>query len=259
MKILDKFSLRDCVSIVTGGERGIGKAIAIGLAQTGSNIVIAGLDRANVNETKSLIEAEGVRCDFIETDITSEEQVARMVQQVLEQYGRIDVLINNAGVNRSAAAEEMSLEDWNFVININLTGQFIVSKHVAQAMLPKGKGSIVNIASMSGMIVNNPQTQCSYNSSKAGVIMLTKSMACEWAKRGIRVNAIAPGYMRTPLTAHRFEDPDSPIVKQWLSMLPMGRVGYPEELVGLAVYLASDASSYTTGSIIPVDGGYTSW
>ena len=259
MGIMEKFDLYGRVSIITGGERGIGLAIGIGLAQAGSHIVIAGQDKDSAEKAIPMIEAEGVRCVFIETDVTSEQQVMTMVSEVQATFGHIDILVNNAGVNRNNPVTEMPVDDWDFVVKVNMTGPFIVSKHVGKVMREQKRGSVVNIASMSGLIVNDPQPQCAYNSSKAGLIMLTKSMACEWAKDSVRVNAIAPGYMRTALTAHRFQDPENPLVKRWLSMVPMGRVGVPDELVGLALYLASDASTYTTGSIITVDGGYTAW
>ena len=259
MNILEKFSLKGRVSLVTGGERGIGRAIALGFAQAGSDVAVAGLDLDSVNEAKELIEKEGVRFFFMRTDVTKEDQVIAMVQEVKKQFGRIDVLVNNAGITRSGPAESLPLESWQQVIDVNLTSQFLVSREVGKVMLEQGKGSIINISSMSGMIVNTPQTQCNYNASKAGSIQLTKSLASEWAQRGIRVNTIAPGYMRTALTARRFQDPENPVIKKWFAMTPMGRAGVPEELVGLALYFASDASSFTTGAVMPVDGGYTVW
>jgi NAD(P)-dependent dehydrogenase (short-subunit alcohol dehydrogenase family) len=168
-------------------------------------------------------------------------------------------LCNNAGISKRAEAAEMPLKIWQSVIDINLTSQFIMSREVGNIMLKQGKGVIVNIASMSGLIVNRPLSQCNYNAAKAGVIQLTRSMACEWARRGVRVNAIAPGYIRTPITEHRFADPADTAVPIWRDMTPMGREGLPEEIVGAVLYLASDASSYTTGCILCVDGGYTAW
>ena len=173
-------------------------------------------------------------------------------------YGKIDILFNNAGTWRGDDAEKVTTEDWKEVIDVNLTGPFIVSREVGKVMLAQKKGSIVNIASMSGMIVNTPQNQCAYNASKGGLIMLTKSMATEWADRGVRVNAICPGYMRTEMSEDRYQRKD-PAIERWFSMTPMGRSGVPDELMGVAVYLASDASSYTTGSTYLVDGGYTAW
>jgi NAD(P)-dependent dehydrogenase (short-subunit alcohol dehydrogenase family) len=259
MNIFEKFSLKGRVSLITGGERGIGRAIALALAQAGSDIAVAGLDLDSVNEAKALIEKEGARFLFIKTDVTKEDEVAVMVREVVTQFGTIDVLVNNAGVIRSGPAETLPLESWRQVIDINLTGQFLVSREAGKTMLERGKGSIIHIASICGIVVPTPQAQCNYNASKGGVVQLAKSLASEWGARGIRVNVIAPGYIRTPLTEYRYKDPESPLVKKWLSMTPMERIGTPEEIAGLALYFASDASSFTTGTVVPVDGGFTIW
>ena len=249
--IKELFSLKDRVAIVTGGGQGLGKSMAIGLAQAGANIVIAARRIESAMETKKEIEAIGVKCTVIKGDMRVEEDVKNMVAKVMEEYGKIDILFNNAGTWRGDDAEKVTTEDWKEVIDVNLTGPFIVSREVGKVMLAQKKGSIVNIASMSGMIVNTPQNQCAYNASKGGLIMLTKSMATEWADRGVRVNAICPGYMRTEMSEDRYQRKD-PAIERWFSMTPMGRSG-------VAVYLASDASSYTTGSTYLVDGGYTAW
>lgn len=259
MTILEKFSLKGKTAVVTGGERGIGLAVALGFAQAGADIVIAGLDAASAEEALKKLHAEGAEAVFIKTDCTDEEQVAAMAVQAKARFGHIDVLCNNVGISKHAPAEEMPLEMWQRVITTNLTTQFLVSREIGKIMLEQGKGSIVNISSMSGVIVNTPIEQCNYNASKAGVIQLTKSLACEWAKRGVRVNTVAPAYIRTPITAHRFDNPDDPAVPTWRAMTPMGREGSPEEICGAALYFASDASSYTTGAVLLVDGGYTCW
>lgn len=258
MSILDRFSLNGKVSIITGGERGIGFAIAKGFAEAGSKIVIAGMDEASMATATEELRAMGTECLAVKTDVTDEAQIAKMVQTVVDTFGHIDVLVNNAGSGRGNPAEKMPAEDFRWVLDINLTSQFLVSKAVGNVMLEQGKGSIVNIASMYGIIVNNPQPQCNYNTSKAGSIMLTKSLACEWAERGVRVNCISPGYTRTALIQKRFDNHD-PILNEWLRFVPMNRFASPDELVGAALYLASDAASYTTGTMLSVDGGYTCW
>jgi NAD(P)-dependent dehydrogenase (short-subunit alcohol dehydrogenase family) len=258
MNIMDKFSLKGKVSIITGGERGIGFAIASAFAQAGSDIVIAGMDDSCMDDAVEKIKAYGNRCIAIKTDVTKESDVDSMVEKVLATFGMIDVLVNNAGISSGAPAESMPLSQFNKVMEVNTNGVFITSKAVGNVMLKQGKGSIVNIASMSSMIVNNPQPQVNYNASKAAVVMITKSMACEWAQRGVRVNGINPGYTRSPLIKRRFESKDS-IIDRWLSMTPMGRIAEPEEIAGAALYLASDASTFTTGALINVDGGYSCW
>ena len=259
MNILEKFSLKNKVSIITGGERNIGLEIAVAFAQAGSDIVIAGIDEESAKLAISRIEAEKVRCMFIKTDVSNIDEVAAMTDKVVAEYKRIDVLVNNAGIGIQSKAEEMTLDTWNKVIDVNLKGPFLVSQAVVRVMINQQKGSIIFISSISGLIVSTPATQINYSSSKAGVIHLMKSLASEWAPHGIRVNSIAPGYMRTALTQYRFQNPDDPGVRKWLAMTPMGRLGYPEELAGLALYFASDASTFTTGVVVAVDGGYTAW
>lgn len=255
---MEQFSLKGRVAIVTGGGQGLGKSMAIALAQAGADIVISARRIESAMETKPLIEAEGVKCTVIKGDMRVEADVVNMVEKVMAEYGKIDILVNNAGTWRGDDAEKVTFEDWKEVIDVNLNGPFIVSREVGKVMLKQGKGSIINIASMSGMIVNTPQNQCAYNASKGGLIMLTKSMATEWADRGVRVNALCPGYMRTEMSEERYQRKD-PAIERWFAMTPMGRSGMPDELMGIIVYLASDASSFVTGSTYLVDGGYTAW
>ena len=258
MSSLNMFSLKGKHAIVTGGERGIGFEIALGFAEAGADILIAGLLEEDLAHAAETIRETGVKCFCLKTDISSEDSVKAMVAYAKECFGRIDILVNNAGINKLAPAEEMPLEVWQKIIGVNLTGTFLVSREVGAYMIAQGGGNIVNIASMSGLVVNPlPQQQCAYNSSKAGVIMLTKCMANEWAEKGVRVNAIAPGFMRTPLTRKRLETPNDPAVQKWIGGTPMKRVGTPDELVGAALYLASEASTFTTGIVLSVDGGYT--
>lgn len=258
MSSLEMFSLKGKHAIVTGGERGIGFQIALGFAEAGADILIAGLMEEEFCNAAEKIRATGAKCECLKTDISSEASIKAMVAYAKDFFGRIDILVNNAGINKLAPAEEMPLEVWQKIIGVNLTGTFLVSREIGAVMIAQGGGNIVNIASMSGLVVNPlPQQQCAYNSSKAGVIMLTKCMANEWAEKGVRVNAIAPGFMRTPLTKKRLETPNDPAVQKWIGGTPMKRVGTPDELVGAALYLASDASTFTTGIVLSVDGGYT--
>lgn len=257
MSILDKYSLKGQVSIVTGAAMGLGKAMAEALAQGGSNIVIADINISEAQNTADeLMRNEGIEAIAIKVDVTQESQVNSMVGKVMEQFGRIDVLFNNAGIVINEKAENTSFENWKKVMDINLNGVFLVSKAVGNVMIQQKKGSIVNISSMSGLIANTPQCQASYNSSKAGVIMLTKSLAMEWAPHNIKVNTIAPGYMKTELTKPFFENSEG-MSEKWMDMTPMGRPGQPKELGGIALYLASEASSFVTGAVFSIDGGYT--
>ena len=244
--------------LITGAERGIGLAIAKSFAKCGANIIIAGIMEEEFENAKCEIEKENVECFCIRTDVSNEASVKEAVKTVVEKFSHIDVLVNNAGINKLFPAEEMPLDVWQRIINVNFTGTFLMCREVGSVMLEQGIGNIVNIASMSGLIVNPlPQQQCAYNSSKAGVIMLTKCLANEWAKRGIRVNAVCPGFTRTPLTAKRLDTPNDPAVKKWIEGTPMDRVADPEEIAGIVLYYASDLSSFTTGTSIPIDGGYT--
>lgn len=256
MNILKKFSMEGCCSIVTGAATGLGKAMAVSLSQAGSNIVIADINIERAEETAEEIRADGTEVFVVKTDVSSQEDCIKLAKAVKSRFGRIDVLINNAGICIHEKAEDMQFTDWKKVIDIDISGVFLMSQAIGKVMIEQKKGSIINISSMSGLIVNTPQCQCSYNSAKAAVNMLTKSLAIEWAKHNIRVNSIAPGYMKTELTRSDFER-NSDMVKRWLDLMPMGRPGEPEELAGIALYLASEASSYTTGSVFVIDGGYT--
>ncbi|MGI6379888.1 MAG: SDR family NAD(P)-dependent oxidoreductase [Anaerolineae bacterium] len=255
--IMDAFSLEGQVGIVTGGGQGLGQEFCQAFAEAGADVVVAEQNPATGPVTVDRIEARGRRGLFVETDVTSKASVVAMVEQTLEAFGRIDFLMNNAGITKWSPAEEVSEQDWREVMAVNLDGLFYCCQAVHGPMKDAGGGRIINIASMSGLIVNDPQKQVSYNTSKAAVIHLTRSLACEWAPDSIRVNAIAPGYMATPMAQPFFDDPA--YGGRWMQAIPMGRPGQPEELAGAAVYLASHASSYVTGSVLVVDGGYTAW
>ena len=256
MGILEKMRLDGKVSFVTGGARAIGKAIAQALAEGGSDLALVDIDMEEAAKTAGEIEKNtGVKAIAIQADVTKPEEVDAMIRRIMEEFGHLDAAFCNAGICMNIPAEEMTYEQWKKVLDINLTGVFLTSQAAAKVMLKQGKGSIINTASMSAHIVNVPQPQCSYNASKAGVIQLTKSMAVEFAKRGVRVNSISPGYMATELTLN--SESLKPLIEKWNHMAPMGRMGKPEELQSIAVYLAGDTSSFTTGADFVIDGAFT--
>jgi len=257
MSVLDKFNLKNKTAVVTGAAQGLGKAIAIGLAEAGANIIIPDINYEKAKKVAAEIKQLGVKSFAIETDVTSEKDIKFLVKSASDEVNSIDILVNNAGICKHIPAENMSKNDWEDVIDINLTGVFLTSKIIGKHMMKNGGGNIINMASMSGYIVNNPQPQSSYNASKAGVVHLTKSLAAEWAQHNIRVNAIAPGYMKTEMTEKDLEENREQIEEFWLKPTPMKRMGQPEELQGAALYLASDASSFMTGHTMIIDGGYT--
>jgi len=253
--ILDQFSLQGQVGIVTGGGQGLGRVFCRAFAEAGADLVVAELNPQTGKEAEEELRTLGRKALFVQTDVRQYLSLQAMVEQAMTSFGKIDFLMNNAGIAHWCEAEKVSEADWRNMLDVNLNGLFFCSQLVGRRMIEQRKGSIINIASMSGLIVNTPQRQASYNTSKAGVIHLTRSLAFEWAKHNIRVNAIAPGYMSTPMARPFFEDPM--YGGAWMQAIPMGRPGQPEELAGVAVLLASQASSYMTGSVIVVDGGYT--
>ena len=253
--VLDKFSLAGQVGIVTGGGQGLGWAFCQAFAEAGADIVIAEINPETGPKTAEQIQIMGRQALCVQTDVRDNASVEAMVDQALAKFGRIDFLMNNAGIAAWRPAEETSQEEWLNMMDVNLNGVFYCCQAVGKHMISRGAGRIINIASMSGVIVNTPQPQVAYNTSKAAVIHLTKSLAMEWAPHGIRVNAICPGYMATPMAQPYFEDPKYGGV--WMNMTPMHRPGQPEELGPLAVFLASEASSFVTGAAILIDGGYS--
>lgn len=256
MGIIEQMRLDGKKIFVTGGAKGIGKSVATAFAQAGADLAIVDIDIDEAAKTaKEIQEENGIKAIAVKTDVTSPEQVDAMVAEVVDTFGRLDVAFCNAGICINVPAEEMSFEQWKKVIDINLTGVFLTAQAAGKVMLKQGGGSIINTASMSAHIVNVPQPQCAYNASKAGVIQLTKSLAVEWAKRNVRVNSISPGYIGTELTLN---SPDlKPLIEQWNALSPVGRMGKPEELQAICVYLAGDTSAFTTGSDFVIDGAFT--
>jgi len=259
MDLNELFSLKGKTAIVTGGSRGLGKGMARGLAAAGADIAIVGrdLERAQ-NTAKEIAEEFGVRTLAFSADVSKADECVRVVDEIAKEWPEINILINNAGICVNLEAEIVSIEDWDRVIDTNLNSVFYMSQPVGKLMIKQGGGSIINLTSISGSIVNNPQPQASYNAAKAGGDMLTKCLAAEWVKYNIRVNAIAPGYFDTDLCRPALDE-GNPMGEFWKSCTPMKRAGQPDELGPLAVYLASDASSYVTGAVYRIDGGYTIW
>lgn len=253
MSYLEKlFGLDGKTAIVTGAGRGIGQVVACGLAKAGAEIVC--ISRSGAAETVEMITKEGGKAYDLRADVTKEEEVDAAVAEIIKRSGKIDILFNNAGVCLHKDTFSATIAEWKEVIDINLTGEYIMARAVAKSMVEKGiKGSIVNMASMSGTIVNIPQWQASYNASKAGVIHLSRSLAMEWVDYGIRVNTLSPGYIATPMA----DDVPQELKDAWMPLFPMHRMGNPEELIPAILYMVSPAAGYTTGADTVVDGGYT--
>lgn len=250
------FSLDGKVAFVTGAARGIGLTIAKGWAEAGASIACFDLQQADADAASREIAALGVRSIGIGGDVTDAKSVAEAVNRTTAELGGLHIALNNAGIAHQAPAEDLTADDWRRMIDVNLTGVFLTAQAEARVMLANGGGAIVNIASMSGTIANRGLQQVHYNASKAGVMHLTKSMAAEWAARGIRVNSISPGYTLTPMT----ERPEvAERHAEWESQTPMGRLIAMHDLVGPATFLASDASAACTGIDLLVDGGYVCW
>jgi NAD(P)-dependent dehydrogenase (short-subunit alcohol dehydrogenase family) len=256
---LEKLRLDGRIAVVTGGGQGIGAACARALGEAGATVLIAELKPERTEASVAALRGLTIDAHGITLDVTKSNDVDRVADETVSRHGRIDILVNNAGVAVSdVRAEDTSDEHWRFHMDVNLDGLFWCCRAFGRKMLERGAGSIVNIGSMSGFIVNKPQPQAFYNASKAAVHHLTRSLAAEWGQRGVRVNAVAPTYIETPLTSFGIkENPD--MYKVWLEMTPMARVGQPEEIASVVHFLASDAASLMTGAVVAVDGGYTCW
>lgn len=254
MKTLDLFSLKGKKGFITGAARGIGKCLAEAFTEMGASIAIVDIDIEEAEKTAGeLADRYSAHTIAIRCDVTDAEDVERMMETFIKEYGTIDFAINNAGIANTHPAEEISSKDFKKVVDINLNGVFLTAQAAARQMIKEGKaGSIVNTASMSAHIINTPQTIANYCASKGGVLLLTKALAVEWAPYNIRVNCVSPGYMATELVAEMKN-----MHEGWISKIPAGRLGVPEDLVGAYLYLLSDAARYTTGTDLIVDGGYT--
>lgn len=254
---MDLFKLHGDVALVTGAGSGIGQAIAIGLAEAGADVACFGhASKGGLDETVDRIKALGRKALALAGTVTSEADLASAIDRAESELGALTIAVNNAGIAGSEAAETMALETWQRVHEVNVAGVFLSCQAEARNMLARRKGSIINIASMSGTIVNRGLTQAHYNSSKAAVIHMSKSLAMEWADRGLRVNVVSPGYTLTPMNKRPEVAEEIKIFKR---DTPMGRMAAPEEMVGPTVFLASRASSFVTGLDLIVDGGYVCW
>ena len=247
----EMFDLTGKVAIVTGASRGLGRGMAIGLAKAGANVVVT--DILDTKETVDEVKKLGREALGIKVNVTKKSDVEAMVKQTLEKFGRVDILVNNAGILRIEPTEDMKEEDWDKVLAINLKGQFLCAREVGKHMIKQKSGKIINMSSIAGKF-GNPQS-AAYNASKAGVILLTKTLAIDWGKHNIQVNAICPGAFYTPMTEESFKDEN--LVQMIKTSVPLGRYGEPEDLVGTVIYLASEASNYVTGHALVVDGGWT--
>ncbi|KEC69384.1 UNVERIFIED_ORG: NAD(P)-dependent dehydrogenase (short-subunit alcohol dehydrogenase family) [Rhizobium esperanzae] len=251
--IFDRFRLDGQVALVTGGTRGIGLAIAEALGEAGAKVVIAGRSRNAAAEDR--LAGAAVDCEFIAADLIKNDAADALVTETLSRTGRLDILVNNAGIAIHGDSGEFPDPIWREIMTVNVDAVFRACRAALVPMRRQGSGVILNIGSISGIVSNIPQNQVAYNTSKAAVHMMTKSLASEIAAENIRVNAIAPGYIETDLSRGGIDNPDwFPI---WRSMTPMGRVGQPEEVAGAALFLCSAAASYITGEVLVIDGGYT--
>ena len=255
---LEKFRLGGRVAVVTGAAQGIGLACSEALGEAGAKIVLADRDPKMADAGCAGLRAKGYDAEVVLMDVTDSGRVAEVADQLVSKHGKIDILVNNAGIARSETpAEKVSDEHWLNVVDVNLNGTFWCCRAFGRHMLDAGSGVIVNIGSMSGFIVNKPQEQSYYNASKAAVHHLTKSLAAEWGVRGVRVNAVAPTYIATPLNAFVKSNPQ--MYDAWIGGTPMARLGEADEIASVVLFLASDAASLMTGSVVLVDGGYTCW
>ena len=256
--LLSQFDLTSKAAIVTGASRGLGVSFARGLAKAGCDLVVAARDMDQLREVALDLEQHGRRVVPVQADVRRQQDVESMVQRSVTEFGKVDILINNAGISAVADAEVMTREQWQSVIDTNLTALFFCAQCAARQMLRQGSGKIINIASMYGISASSYVSQASYVTSKAGVLGLTRELAVEWAPRGLQVVALAPGFFRSDQTIWAFEQ-NQELGEKLLAKVPMGRMGKLEELEGTIVYLASPASGYMTGQALILDGGFLSW
>jgi gluconate 5-dehydrogenase len=259
MNIFDRFRLNGRRALITGGSRGLGLEMARALGQAGAKLVLVSRDAESLANAQKQLAAESPEVNTIQSDISHPDEAVRMCEYALAELGPIDILINNVGGRRiNYPTEEMPLEEWQRIVDLNLTQAFVCTKMIGGAMLTQGRGRVINVASISGLVAGKQMRGRSYETCKAGLAMFTKAVAADWAPHGVTVNAIAPGTYLTDANRRWFEQ--RPELKGDIeATIPMGRLGEPSEIAGLALYLASDASSYMTGSLVVIDGGRTLW
>ena len=260
MSIFDRFRLDGKRLFITGGSRGLGREMALAIADAGADVVLVGRDRASLDQTASDIRELGREANVLQADIGTPDECESACQHALDEFGPIDILVNNVGGRRiNVPTDEFPLEQWQQIIDLNLTSVFLCTKLIGGTMLKRGGGGrIINIASISGMVANRGIGGRSYETSKAAVIQFTRAVAADWAPHGITVNAICPGgFMTEPNVRWAKDNPD--VITSFKDQIPAGDFGQPEDLGPLAVYLASDASRYMTGAALVIDGGYTLW
>jgi NAD(P)-dependent dehydrogenase (short-subunit alcohol dehydrogenase family) len=258
--IMDRFRLDGRVALVTGGGQGIGRAFAHALGEAGARVAVVDIVADRAEAVAEELANKGIESLAVTADVTDSAQVQNMVDAVIQRWGELTVGVNNAGVGLWSDAETMTEGEWHDLMAVNLTGVFLCAQAEGRVMLEAGYGKIINTASMSGSIVNTPQNQSAYNTSKAAVMHLTRSLATEWASRGVRVNSISPGYTRTQLVDDLVATPQGQtVVPQWMGLTPMGRMAEVTDLQGAVVFLAAEASDFVTGHDLVIDGGYCAW
>ena len=255
MSVMDRFNLDGKVAVVTGGTRGLGAGFAEALADAGADIMLVGRDIERGHAVTQALTGRGATVTFTAADVTVPQDVTRILDTTLERFGGVDILVNNAGACVHAPALEVTDEDWRHVMDVNLDAVWQCARTFGRHFVDQRSGVIINIGSMSGLIVNRPQWQPAYNASKAAVHHLTRSLAAEWGPFGVRVNALAPGYIKTDMSP--VDEPQ--FRRHWIEDAPLERYGTVEELAPAIVFLASDASTFVTGSVLVADGGYTTF
>jgi NAD(P)-dependent dehydrogenase (short-subunit alcohol dehydrogenase family) len=258
--ILERFSLKGRTALVTGAGQGIGRAYAHALGEAGASVAVVDIQAEFAEKTAAELKAKRIDSMAIVADVTKRADVARMITRIVDTWGTLTIAVNNAGKSTWVDSEAMTEEAWRSLMALNLDGVFFCAQEEAKAMFKSGYGKIINTASMSAHIINTPQKQSAYNVSKAGVLHLTRSLAAEWAPRGVRVNSISPGYTSTPLVENLLATPEGQaIVPEWLKRVPAGRMAEVTDLQGAVVFLASEVSDYMTGGDVIIDGGYCAW